>query len=37
MTRRRFWVYFLLFLFNMIAYTDRDVHLVGVGNHNKRK
>ena len=23
MTRRRFWVYFLLFLFNMIAYTDR--------------
>jgi ACS family glucarate transporter-like MFS transporter len=22
-TRRRFWVYFLLFLFNMIAYTDR--------------
>jgi MFS family permease len=23
MTKRRFWVYFLLFLFNMIAYTDR--------------
>jgi MFS family permease len=23
MTRRRFWVYFLLFLFNVIAYTDR--------------
>jgi MFS family permease len=23
MTRRRFWVYFLLFLFNMVAYTDR--------------
>ena len=23
MTRRRYWVYFLLFLFNMIAYTDR--------------
>jgi MFS family permease len=23
MTRRRFWIYFLLFLFNVIAYTDR--------------
>ncbi|HEX3952093.1 MAG TPA: MFS transporter [Stellaceae bacterium] len=23
MTKRRFWVYFLLFLFNVIAYTDR--------------
>ena len=23
MTRRRFWVYILLFLFNMIAYVDR--------------
>jgi ACS family glucarate transporter-like MFS transporter len=23
MTKRRFWIYFLLFLFNMIAYTDR--------------
>ena len=23
MTRRRFWVYFLLFLFNAIAYVDR--------------
>lgn len=23
MTRRRFWVYFLLFLFNVICYLDR--------------
>jgi MFS family permease len=23
MTRRRFWVFFLLFLFNLIAYVDR--------------
>ena len=23
MTYRRFWIYFLLFLFNMISYTDR--------------